>query len=182
MFSKPEATACDGKAKYDKGWVAPTDLLRELAVHPCCDKGCATTLLGLPAAKEEVCGCCSRKATFTGFCAPTSSSTTLSVSEQQVRVLELINANRAPYDKFRVVAYDKADVVTEKNKYLRAELLRHFKTNGQVGAGNKWSWDNAYTVRTSEGVSMKVCKRLWCAVIGVTRGMVEHVQSQVRDE
>ena len=139
MFSKPVANACDGKAKYDKGWVAPSDLLRELAVHPCCDKGCATTLLSLPAAKEEVCGCCSRKVNFTGFCAPTNSNSTMSVSEQHVRILELINANHAPYDKFRPSTTDKTEKVTEKGKHLKAELLRHFNTNGNVTGGNKWS-------------------------------------------
>ena len=100
MFSKIAKVACGGKAKYDKGWVAPTDLLRELQVHPCCDIGCSTTILGLPASQVDVCSCRAHRPTFTGYCGLVTTVGNLSEAERQVRFLELINANRAPFDKF----------------------------------------------------------------------------------
>ena len=60
-------------------------------------------------------------------------------------------------------------------------MLRHFKEYGRKDGGKPWCWDDAYAIRRSDGASLKVCKRLWFAIVGITRGVAEHVQEQIRD-
>lgn len=107
-----------------------------------------------------------RKSTFTGFCAPAATVGSSSESEQQVRILELIKANRAPYDKFRPLATDEFAKVAEKKKRHRAALLKHFEEYGRKDGDKPWCWDDAYIIRRSDGKPLKVCKRLWFAIIG----------------
>jgi len=174
-------TPCDGKAKYDKATVVPTDLLRELAVHPCCGKGCVTTILGLPAARGDICGCFKIDPGFAGFCAPAPSEENSSEAQQQARFLEIVKAARTPFDKFRPRADDPKELEIEKKKQLAGELLRHFKHYGRRLDDKSWNWDGAYDIRLPDGTPKKVCKRAWCAISGVLRGGVEYAQRLVRE-
>jgi hypothetical protein len=172
-------TPCDGKAKYDKATVVPTDLLRELAVHPCCGKGCVTTILGLPAAREDICGCFKIDPGFAGFCAPAPSGENSSEAQQQARFLEIVKAARTPFDKFRPRADDSKELEIEKKKQLAGELLRHFKHYGRRLDDKSWNWDGAYDIRLPDGTPKRVCKRAWCAISGVLRGGVEYAQTKI---
>jgi len=174
------SNACDGKAKYEKDSVAPTDLLRELVVHPCCDDGCVTTLLGLPAARDDICSCVKLRATFAGFCAPVESVGNLSVATRQANFLEIVEANRSPYDKYRPKPSDSTAVASEKKNQCRADLLRHFKEYGKRLGEKTWAWDAAYTIKLHNGTSVQVCKRAWCAITGTTPRGVEYVQKLIR--
>ena len=101
MRTTQNRDSCDGKAKYDSDRVAPTDLLRELAVHPCCSNGCVTTILGLPSHIDDLCGCFRVDANFAGFCAPATVGTDSTDSQRQARVLDIGNGARTAYGKFR---------------------------------------------------------------------------------
>ena len=173
-------TPCDGKVRYEREPVAPTDLLRELVVHPCCDNGCVTTILGLPAGREHICSCVKLRPNFAGFCAPVETVGDLTESQRQANFLEIVKANRAPYDRYRPSPSDSQAVAAEKKNQCRADLLRHFNEYGKRVGDKSWSWDAAYVIRLPNRPSTFVCKRAWCAITGTTIRGAEYVQKLIR--
>ena len=157
-------------------------LAEEFSKHPCCSENCASIIAGLPSSPFQFCFNCYP----TGFYHPSqASSSALSASDEQkdLEFAVLVKANRALLDKFRPNPRDTPTVAREKDKHYNSALYEHFKAHGTKALnGSRWNWDKAYYIIIPETLERKlVCKTLWFAIWGVTKGTVEYIQGKVRN-
>ena len=150
--------------------------MEDLQKHPCCKDNCVVRKLGLSAPTHGYCSSCF----VGGFCGPTvSCKPDISVPQQQVEFLSLVEANRSALDEFRVLQNDTKAVKKDKKRNCQAALMQYFRTNGKQ-IGSNWDWEEAYYVRDASAKKIMVCKEAWCAIVGATVGGVEYIQKLIR--
>jgi hypothetical protein len=164
---------CTG-ARYSHTTLTNSDLIDELAMHPCCSKNCCAVLLSLPFVESMCCSSCTNNKKSVAAPAQTADEVDL-----QIRFLQCVSASR---EAWRYCLPKNGDLVAqkvEKAKQLQDELLRHFRHHGKQ-RGTSWTWEAAYTVHLHNGGVEKVCKSAWCAIYGVTVGSVNTAQEKVK--
>ena len=171
------------KIGYHHSILPSEALILEFERHPCCNKNCVGAICGLPAPSSGgYCGTCYTDDECTRLlCCLVQSrqKSFLTSNQKKAEFMELVTANRAGWDLFRLNDKDSKEASKEKKAKCAQALMLHFQSRKRIHNGS-YDWDECYNIVLNDGESVKVCKLAWCAIVGVTKGGVEYTQKRIR--